>query len=68
MLIVIEIQTSADGTVGNLVYSYDNLADAQAKFYSICAVAVKSSLPLHSVVLLTNDGTMVMSESFRHGD
>lgn len=68
MYIVIEIQTSTSGAVGNFVFAYEDLADARAKFYALCSIAVKSELPVHAVVLLTNSGTMVASEYFRHGD
>ena len=33
--IVIELQTSADGQVANLVYSFDNRAEAEQKYHLI---------------------------------
>lgn len=68
MYIVIEIQTNADGSVGNLVYKYDTLDEANSKYHSILASAAVSSLPCYAAVLLTNAGTMVKSEFYRHGD
>lgn len=67
MYIVIELQTNADGTVGNLVYQYNNRDDAESKFHSILASAAISSLPVHAAVMLTNAGTMVKSGYYRHG-
>lgn len=68
MFIVIELQTNADGTVGNLVYQYASRDEAESKFHSILAAAAISALPVHSAVMLTNAGVMVKSEFYRHGE
>lgn len=67
MYIVIELQTNADGAVGNLVYQYNSRDEAESKFHSILAAAAISALPVHAAVMLTNAGTMVKSEYYRHG-
>lgn len=67
MFIVIELQTNADGAVANLVYQYASRDEAESKFHSILAAAAVSSLPVHAAVILTNAGTLVRSEFFRHG-
>lgn len=67
MYIVIELQTNADGTVGNLVYQYASRDEAESKFHYILAAAAVSTLPVHAAVMLTNAGTMVKSEYYRHG-
>ena len=61
---VVEIQTNSDGTVGNLVYAYDDLKQAQSKFYSILSSAALSTLPVYSVYLLSNDGMCLDNKSF----
>lgn len=66
MLIVIEIQTN-NGNVATLTWQFDNLREAEAKFFSILSVAAVSALDEHGAVILTNSGTLVRSESFRHG-
>ena len=66
MLIVIEIQTSGE-SVSTLTWKYDNLADAEAKWHSVLAVAAKSDFAEHGAVILTSSGTLVKSESYRHG-
>lgn len=68
MYIVIELQTNADGVVGSLVYKYDSRDEAESKFHSILASAAISALPVHAAVMLTNAGTMVKSEFYRHGE
>lgn len=63
MYIVIELQTT-NGTTGNFVFSFADLADAYAKYYSILSSAAKSSVELHTVLILTADGSIVRSERF----
>lgn len=67
MYIVIELQTDASGGVGNLVYKYDSLNEAEAKYHSILAAAAVSALPVHAAAILTNAGTLVRSEYYMHG-
>ena len=66
MYIVIELQTDANGHVANIVTAYDNYPQAQQKFFTICAAAAVSSVPIHSAVILDNIGRRLASESFDH--
>lgn len=66
MYIVIELQTNVDGTVGNLVYAYDNINEAENKFYMVLASAAISLIPIHSVVLLDNTGICLRTGCYRH--
>lgn len=64
--IVMEIQTAFDGAVGNLVTAYDTQADAEVAYYYILAAAVKSNLMMHTAILLTNDGNVIMAKNYVH--
>ena len=64
--LVIEIQTNADGTVGNIVTSHDTMEQAYSKFYDVLSAAAVSSVPRHAAVLLQNDGSLVTMNSFDH--
>lgn len=64
--IVMEIQTGFDGTVGNIVTAYDTQADAEVAYYYILAAAVKSNLMMHTAMLFTNDGNVIMSKNYVH--
>lgn len=68
MYIVIELQTNADGTVGNFVFAFSNYYDAEAKYHTLLSVAAVSALPVHAVAMFTNSGHMIKSEYYRHGD
>lgn len=66
MYIVLEIQTNADGTIGTLVDAYADRNDAENKYHTILAYASKSALPMHSAVMVTNDGVLIRSECYHH--
>ena len=66
MYTVVEIQTNADGTVGNIVHAYANRAEAEHEYHLALAAAAISSLPIHAAVLLTNEGFMEKHERYIH--
>ena len=68
MYIVLEIQKNGDGTVGNLVYTYEDKNEAGSKYHSVLASAAVSILPVHTAFLLTDDGFKVESKCYRHGE
>lgn len=67
MYIVIEIQTDSSGKVSTLVYQFADRLQADAKYHSVLSAAAVSALPVHAAVIMTNTGTMVKSEFYRHG-
>ena len=67
--LIIEIQKFADGTIATPpINTADTLNEARSTFYSKCAVAAVSDVPVHSVVLLTETGQTQGLESFNHTD
>ena len=64
--LVIELQTGSDGVVGNIVTSYDALDAAQSHFYSVLAVAVVSTVPIHAAVLMNSYGQVIDTRCFEH--
>lgn len=66
MYLVIEIQKNADGTVGNIVNSYDNENVALSKYHTILSAAAVSSVPVHSAVVMTEEGYTIRNESYIH--
>ena len=64
--IVIEVQTNIDGTVGNLVYSYDNRNEAESKYHAVLAAAAVSALPMHTCVLFQSDGILLARQCYVH--
>jgi len=54
--IVIELQTNADGTVGNIVNAYDDRNAAESQYHSVLSAAAISNVPVHSCIMITSEG------------
>ena len=67
MYIVMELQKSAEGVVSNLVTSHENLAEAESKYYAILSAAAVSQIPVHSAVLVSEEGFPVRNQCYKHG-
>ena len=65
--LVIEIQHNLDGTVGNIVFAFDDRNQAESKYHSILASAAVSAVYIHSAVLMTSTGVQVAHQSYTHG-
>lgn len=63
--LVIELQTT-DGTTANIVTQYNNLPEAEQKFYLVCSSAVVSSIDTHAVILMDSTGCFIRNECFTH--
>ena len=66
MYIVIELQKSADGAVSNIVNSYNSLEEAESKYYSILAAAALSQIPVHSAIIVSEEGFPVKHQCYKH--
>jgi len=64
--LVIEIQTNTDGTVGNLVFAYDNRNEAESKYHAVLAAAAISALPMHTCDLIQADGVLLARQCYTH--
>jgi hypothetical protein len=64
--IVIELQKNADGQVSNIVTSHNNLAEAESKFYSILASAAINEVPVHSAIIVSEEGFPVKYNCYKH--
>lgn len=66
MYIVIELQKNADGQVSNLVTSHNSLAEAESKYYSILASAAVNTVPVHSAIIVSEEGFPVKHQCYKH--
>ena len=64
--IVIELQTNANGSVGNFVWAYDTKNTAEAKYHAVLSAAAVSELPYHACCILDNTGKLIEKECFDH--
>ena len=66
MYVVIELQSNSDGTIGNIVTSYDNEQEAAAKYHQILSAGAISNIYKHSAFMLNDDGWCMKSECYKH--
>ena len=64
MFVVIEMQ---NGIVGQNAWSYESRADAETKVYQVLSEVVKSPVPVHTVMLVTDEGFVIKNECYKHG-
>lgn len=53
---VFELQTGE--TASALVYTFENLNEARAKYFQLLSVAVGSDVPIHGAVIMDQSGFM----------
>lgn len=66
--LVIEVQTLEDGTIANIVNSYDAINEAESKYHQILAYAAQSALPCHAAVMLQSDGMYLKSQAYKKNE
>lgn len=66
MFIVIELQKSAEGIVSNIVTDHPTQAEAESKYYSILASAAVSKVPIHSAIIVSEEGFPVKHQCYKH--
>ena len=66
MYIVMELQLNQDRTFGNLVWAYEDILDAEAKYHTVLAAAAKSNKIVHGAVILDERGNKLMNKAYDH--
>lgn len=66
MYIVIELQKTAEGTLGNFVWAFQSKSEAESKYHSVLAAAAISSIPVHAATLLSEQGYVIASQCYLH--
>lgn len=66
MYIVIELQKNAEGHVSNIVTEYANIDKAESKYHSILASAAVSNVPVHSAIIVSEEGFPVKHQCYKH--
>ena len=66
MYIVIELQKNAQGEVSNIVDDFPTLPEAESKYHFILAAAAVSELPVHSAIIVSEEGFPVMHQCYKH--
>ena len=65
MFIVLELKITGDEFDHN-IDTYEEETDAKIAYYQLLAQAVSSEVEIHSILLLTSDGTTIEKQTFAH--
>lgn len=66
MYVVIELQKQSENTLASIVTKYDIENEAMSKFYAIMSAAAVSSVPVHSAVVLSEEGYPIKNDHYIH--
>lgn len=66
MFIVIELQKGKNGSVANIVTEHSTQAEAESKYHAILAAAAVSDVPVHSAVIVSEEGFPIMHQCYKH--
>lgn len=66
MKAVIEIQKSGE-TATPLVQLFEDDAQAKSRYHELLSIAAVSSVPEHSVILVSEEGNYMFREKYEHG-
>jgi len=61
---VIEIQVLENGTVGNQVWAFNNLSEAESKYHATLSLAAVSGLPVHTVLIINEEGYTIRAQTY----
>lgn len=66
MYIIMEVQVFQDGGISTPCYAYANSNSAEQKYHAVLSAAAVSTLKVHTCFMLTEDGYVIKSESYKH--
>ena len=66
MYIVIELQKAENGHVYNIVTEHASLNEAESKYHSILSAAAMSTIPMHSAIIVSEEGFPVKHYCYKH--
>lgn len=64
--LTIEIQHFNDNAVQVNTTKHNTRADAEAKFYTLCAAGCHTELPLYTVMVMTTEGFVLDQKVFKN--
>lgn len=68
MYYVVEIQKLSGGGYAHLVHTASTQEEGESKLYQVLAAAAISGLPVHTGVLIREDGVFISGSCYKHED
>jgi hypothetical protein len=66
MYIIIELQKNAEGHVSNIVTEHPTKDEAESKYHSVLSAAAVSKVPVHSAIIVSEEGFPVANKCYKH--
>ena len=66
MFVILELQASANDVAIVPPVKYQTRAEEEQAYHQTLAYAAVSAVPVHSVLLMTGEGQVLRSESYKH--
>lgn len=67
MIAIIEIQKNGE-QASQITQLYTDISQAKSRYHQILAVAAVSSVPEHSVILVSEEGNFMLHEKYVHNE
>lgn len=64
--LVVELQKLADGSLAQICTPFTDRNTAEQKYHEILSFAAVSTIPIHTAVILSEEGNLIKKESYRH--
>ena len=64
--LVIELQKLADGSLAQICTAFTDRNVAEQKYHEVLSYAAVSAVPIHTAVILSEEGNLIKKESYRH--
>ena len=64
--LVVEMQKQSDGTIAQITTTYTDRNTAEQKYHEILSYAAVSTIPIHTAVILSEEGNLIKKECYRH--
>ena len=65
MYAVLEMQKTGE-TLSVITTTFEDRQTAESKFHQVLQYAAVSNVPIHSAAIMSEDGSLLKRESFRH--
>ena len=64
--LVVELQKLADGSLAQICTAFTDRNTAEQKYHEVLSYGAVSSIPVHTAVILSEEGNLIKKESYRH--
>ena len=64
--LVVEMQKQTDGRIAHIETAFTDRNTAEQKYHEVLSFAAVSTIPIHTAVILSEEGNLIKKETYRH--